>query len=319
MTNHDFEAAACSPARPSTARHAAHAACAHSRVRRARPDVERTSCHTHTAGAGSAKRDFPAKSAKCATRRPSQPAWRATPRPATLPALAPGYGRHGPMQYSRSLCSYGAHRLRKFAGGAGRLGGVGRGDFLSSVFLSLAERTWCGRARSFLSELHPSLFRQITALRRRGSAMSAQSACRRRAPALACAIPHLQRRGAPFRRELEEQMRIAALLESSRHSNVEDRLRPVALQAGEWECRCVRGRTSRWSRGGLGGAPRVQRSLPWTSRVRRSDWHTCIPLRRWPEAAHPRATLACIHGSQRDLRSQKAARVARGHRSRRGS
>ena len=183
---------------------------------------------------------------------------------------------------------------------------------MSSVFLSLAERTWCGRALSFLSELHPSLFRQITALRRRGSAMSAQSACRRRAPALACAIPHLQRRGAPFRRELEEQMRIAALLESSRHSNVEDRLRPVALQAGEWECRCVRGTTSRWSRGGLGGAPRVQRSLPWTSRVRRSDWHTCIPLRRWPEAAHPRGT-AHLHTRQ-PARPEKSESGAGGSR-----
>ena len=84
--------------------------------------------------------------------------------------------------------------------------------------------------------------------------MSAQSACRRRAPALACAIPHLQGTGAPFRRELEGQMRIAALLESSRHSNVEDRLRPVALQAGERERRCMRGRTSHGPHGECGSA-----------------------------------------------------------------
>ena len=46
----------------------------------------------------------------------------------------------------------------------------------------------------------------------------------------------------------------------------------MALQAGEWECRRERARTSRGSRGGLGGAPRVQRSPLCTQRVRASDW-----------------------------------------------
>ena len=68
-----------------------------------------------------------------------------------------------------------------------------------------------------------------------------------------------------FRRELGDQMRIAALLESSRQSNVEDRLWPVALRAGEWKCRWERGRTSLTAHGGLGGAPRVQRSPLCTS------------------------------------------------------
>ena len=49
-------------------------------------------------------------------------------------------------------------------------------------------------------------------------------------------------------------MRIAALLESSRHSCVEHHLRPVALQAGEWERKCVRARTSHGPQGGCGGS-----------------------------------------------------------------
>ena len=51
-------------------------------------------------------------------------------------------------------------------------------------------------------------------------------------------------------------MRIAALLKTSRHGKVEDHLRPVALQAGERERRCMRGCTSHGPHGRCGSAAR---------------------------------------------------------------
>ena len=159
--------------RHTTARHAGRA---HSWECRARPDVKKTQCSKHTASTGRAKRDFPGKTGKagdvavavdvlprCAAARHA--AWACSP--ACSPR--PGVGRARPVHAQR------AHRVRNWAGGAERLGGVGRGDFLRWVFLGSAARTWSSRVRRKLSDLDPSLWRRVTALRRCGSAVSGRA------------------------------------------------------------------------------------------------------------------------------------------------
>lgn len=161
------------------------------------------------------------------------------------------------------------HTVRKRAGAAGtRVGSVEVGFFGVDFSVWLDAPRAAGPGAN-VSDFDPSLRRREMLLRRRRSERSELKSPRAR-PTLTRAVPQVTARAAPCRRELGEQMRINALRESNRKSHVEDRRRPAALQAGEWECRWERGRTSRGSRGGFGGAPRVQHSPPWTSRGRRS-------------------------------------------------
>lgn len=156
-----------------------HAACVHSRVDRARPNIDTCQCWACAASVECAKREKRAKSPKSRVGGRRTRPYRAEPHdpsrgPRSLPC-AKGTAR---CLTSESCAVTARTRMGKCAVGAGRPGGVGRGDFLRWVFLSLAERTWCGRARAKLSDPNPSLFRQVLSLRRRGSAQSAHlSAC----------------------------------------------------------------------------------------------------------------------------------------------
>ena len=145
------------------ARMPCHAVRARSRGRRPRPNVEIRGLVQLWTRLACAKARKTRRLGKIATRRPPQPTRRAAPRPTTLRALAPQCVGRGPMSSDPLLCSHGVRaRVRKRAGGAERLGGVGQGDFLRSVFLSSAGRTWSGHESRDLSGLDPCLFRRVT-------------------------------------------------------------------------------------------------------------------------------------------------------------
>ena len=121
-----------------------HAARAHSGVRRARPDVEMSQRCARTAAARRAERDFPRKSAESRRGGRAQPTCHDTPRPATLPALAPRHVGHGPASYDPVLyISRVRARVRKLRRSR-EVGGVGQGEILSYLFYWLAARTSCG-------------------------------------------------------------------------------------------------------------------------------------------------------------------------------
>ena len=151
-----FAAARGGLLRLAAARHAAHA---HSRECRARPDVEKTrhglTRHLHGEPHGEKIADrFPAISAESRPGRSLRPACRGAPPPTTRPALAPRGVRHGLTSAGPVLSTHARARgVENGAGGAGRPDGVDLAAQNHFLGVDQAARTSHSRMRGKLSGL----------------------------------------------------------------------------------------------------------------------------------------------------------------------
>ena len=176
---------------------------------------------------------------------------------------------HGSTPLGRFLCSSGVRtQVRKRAGAAGTRVGLVEVGFFGVDFSVWLDAPRAAGPVGNMSGFDPSLGRREMLLRRQRCGASDLNSPRAR-PTVTRAVPTVTAR-ATLTGESSERRCESPPCSSRAVTDTSSIAWPAALQAGEWECRWERGRTSDGSRGGFGGAPRVQYSPPWTSRGRRS-------------------------------------------------
>ena len=147
---------------------ARHAARAHSRECRARPDVEKTRRVTFTASPKSRKSQICSKIGKIATRTVAAAGLpRRTAARHAACACSPGCTPRPDVGGARPAHARASTRVGNAAGGAGRPGGVDRAAQNHFLGVGRAARTSHSRVGGKLSKVEPSSWRKVITMRRR--------------------------------------------------------------------------------------------------------------------------------------------------------